>query len=614
MATGLPVSRVVNVTVNLSPKSAVYRNFGALLIISSESVVDVNQRIVEYDGLDALASAFGVNSPTYAAADLFYSQVPQPQLCYVGRWAQTAAAGLLHGAILTPLQQQIAAFQAVTNGAMFVLVDGVPYALTGLNFSAANNLNGVAYIVQTALQAAGAAGARVIWGAINQRFDVVSGTTGVASSVSYVRAPTGTDVVTFTANPAAGSSLTLNGSAVTLVASAPTGNQALIGATLAATLTNLAQAINTSVDPQVSKFSAYATATQLYVWADAPGTAGNALTVAASISPALNGTVLNPTLVGGAGTDISVLLGLSVTPTATGSNASQPVPGVAPESLTQAVKILDNQSGLWYGAMVATATPPSDADHTSAAAYVEGATQARIYGITTQNTNVLDGTRSDDICSVLQSLGFSRTFIQYSSSSPYAVASMFGRAFTVNFDGSNTTLTLKFKQEPGVVAEYLTSDQANVLESKNCNVFVAYANDTAIIEQGVMANGYFFDERHGADWLQNRLQTDLFNLLYTSPTKIPQTDDGQHLLLGQCNASVQAAVTNGLVAPGVWNAAGFGVLAQGDTLTTGYYFYSDSYANQSQANRDARKAMPIQGAVKLAGAIHSVDCAVLVNR
>jgi hypothetical protein len=34
-----------------------------------------------------------------------------------------------------------------------------------------------------------------------------------------------------------------------------------------------------------------------------------------------------------------------------------------------------------------------------------------------------------------------------------------------------------------------------------------------------MANGDFFDERHGLDWLQNYVQTNLYNLLYTSPPK-----------------------------------------------------------------------------------------------
>ncbi|EBC2494115.1 DUF3383 family protein, partial [Salmonella enterica subsp. enterica serovar Newport] len=116
--------------------------------------------------------------------------------------------------------------------------------------------------------------------------------------------------------------------------------------------------------------------------------------------------------------------------------------------------------------------------------------------------------------------------VQYSTSSKYAALSAFGRAFTVNFNGSNTTITLKFKQEPGITYETLTTDQAAVLDAKNCNVFVYYQNDTAILQQGVMSSGDFFDERHGLDWLQNYVQTNLYNLLYTSTTKVPQTDAG----------------------------------------------------------------------------------------
>ncbi|ELJ9363915.1 DUF3383 family protein, partial [Salmonella enterica] len=65
----------------------------------------------------------------------------------------------------------------------------------------------------------------------------------------------------------------------------------------------------------------------------------------------------------------------------------------------------------------------------------------------------------------------------------------FGRAFTVNFNGSNTTITLKFKQEPGVTYETLDLSQAKALDAKNCNVYVYYQNDTAILQQGVMSSG-----------------------------------------------------------------------------------------------------------------------------
>lgn len=97
----------------------------------------------------------------------------------------------------------------------------------------------------------------------------------------------------------------------------------------------------------------------------------------------------------------------------------------------------------------------------------------------------------------LKAGSFGRTFWQYSSTSKYAAISAFGRGFTVNFNGFNTAITLKFKQEPGITYEVLTSPQAAAIDASNGNVFVYYANDTAILQQGVMANGDFFDERHG---------------------------------------------------------------------------------------------------------------------
>jgi hypothetical protein len=505
MPTGLDLSRVVNVSINLSPTLATYRNFGDLVIIGSTNVIDTSERIRLYNDLPSIATAYGTTAPEYLAASLFFAQSPQPAEIYMARWAQTATNAILHGSIQTPLQQQIANFQAITTGAFKINVDGTPYSLSALNFSGASNLNGVASIIQTALRTAGAANATVVWGSINSRFDVLSGTTGTASTVSYATAPT-------------------------------------------------------------------------------------------------------------SGTDISVLLGLSATPNALGAAARPPVPGLAAESLTNAVSAIANASGAWYAAVVATATPPADADHLAVAAFIEGSTPTRMYGITTQNTTVLDPTQSTDICSVLFALGYKRTFTQYSSYNPYAVVSMFGRAATVNFNGYNTALTLKFKQEPGVIAETLTASQATALEAKNCNVFVNYDNATAILEQGVMANGFFFDEVQGADALQNQLQIDLYNLLEGSFTKIPQTDAGQNLLITQCYATATRFISNGWIAPAIWYTQGFGTLVTGQKLNTGVYFYSDSFDLQSQTDRVARKSMPIQGAITLSGAIHTINCAIQINR
>ena len=171
-----------------------------------------------------------------------------------------------------------------------------------------------------------------------------------------------------------------------------------------------------------------------------------------------------------------------------------------------------------------------------------------------------------------------------------------------------------FKQEPTIAPEYLRLSQANALKGNNVNVFAQYQNDTAILQHGNMSGGWFIDERHGLDWLQNQVETDLWNLLYTTNTKIGQDDAGMTAILSTVNGSLDKAVRNGLVAPGVWNGDEFGELKKGDTLSTGYYVYIVPLEEQSQSDREARKAPPIQIAVKLKGAVHFIDATITVNR
>jgi hypothetical protein len=297
----------------------------------------------------------------------------------------------------------------------------------------------------------------------------------------------------------------------------------------------------------------------------------------------------------------------------TADDASAPVNGIEAASLAQTVQDIAERSAVWYG--LALAADAADDDIVAAADIIEAQSVSRIFGVTLQDTRVIDSSIDDDLASRLQAKNLARTLSQYSTHNAYAVVSAMARAFTVDFTAQNTVITLKFKTEPSVTPEGLNESQAQTLIEKHCNVFVKYNNDTAIIQQGVMANGDFFDERHGLDWFQNYLQTNLFNLLYTSQTKIPQTDAGVNMLLTNVEASSDQAVTNGLLAPGVWRSTvEFGSLKHGDTLTKGYYAYALPVSNQAQAEREARKAPTIQLAAKLAGAIHYADVIVNVNR
>ncbi|EDU7785052.1 DUF3383 domain-containing protein [Salmonella enterica subsp. enterica serovar Oranienburg] len=285
------------------------------------------------------------------------------------------------------------------------------------------------------------------------------------------------------------------------------------------------------------------------------------------------------------------------------------------ETLLQAVNaLLDYNS--WYGLHLAVpvADYPDDADLISVSSAIESATVSRILAITSSEADILSSAVETDLATKLKAAKYSRTYIQYSSTSPYAALSAFGRAFTVNFTGSNTTITLKFKQLPGITYETIGTSQANALEAKNCNFYVYYENDTAILEQGVMCNGDFFDERHGLDWLQNAVQTADYNTLYTSTTKIPQTDAGTTTRIANIEKVLDVADKSGLFAPGIWTGGPMGQLGTGDTLTKGYYTWADTVDNQLQTDREARKGVPIQVAAKLAGAVHYGDVAITVVR
>ncbi|MDR1020506.1 MAG: DUF3383 domain-containing protein [Synergistaceae bacterium] len=309
-----------------------------------------------------------------------------------------------------------------------------------------------------------------------------------------------------------------------------------------------------------------------------------------------------------AGTDISAMMKL------TEGLAPEPVQGADAETPAEAVARAAEMSGEWYGLMFAAETEITDDENIEVSGFIEGTSQSRIFGITSSSSLMLEATVDTDIASALKKLGYKRSFVQFSTRNPYAVASMFGRAFSVNFNANRSAITLKFKQEPGVVYEQITESRAQALAAKNANVFAYYNTDQAILQEGTMANGAFFDEVHGTDWLQNALQIELWNALYQSKTKIPQTNAGMNILATVCKKVCEEGQNNGLIADsGTWNADGFGELERGDVIP-GFYIYFQDVNLQPQSEREQRKATAIQIAIKLAGAIHFVDVIVDVNR
>ena len=169
MANGLPVSRLINVTINMSPLAAQGASLNTALLLGSSAVIDTGERMRAYGGIDAVAADFGTTAPEYRAALLYFQQTPQPSQLYIGRWAKGATSATLRGAVLSAAEKQLSAWTAVTAGAFALTVDGTAKSISGLDFSGATNLNGVASIISTALVSAS-----VLWN--GSQFVVTSNT------------------------------------------------------------------------------------------------------------------------------------------------------------------------------------------------------------------------------------------------------------------------------------------------------------------------------------------------------------------------------------------------------------------------------------------------------
>lgn len=481
--TGLPTSKIVRVTISSSPTFPAGKGFGLLLIIGRSAVLPVGNRLRFYSDADAVAADFGSNAEEAIAANIFFQQNPHAAEVAVGRRFDAAAPGSLMGSV--NYEQSLAAWQAVTTGAFDIHIDGTLHTVNHLDFSGAANLNAVAAIIQTGLQAV-AAGATVVF--TGTRFIISSGTTGSASSVGYSSA-------------------------------------------------------HVDLLPYIGH------------------------------------------MIGSDATDLGVLSA-----------------GVDVETITDSLNALQAVDASWYGFGFTKEITDDDIEEASAWANA----RVKIFGYSTSDSNVQDGGADNDIASTLKGLMARRTFGVWEQGNPYAHFSAFARAFAVDFTQQNSTLTLKFKVLPGISPTQITDSQQAALVAKNINYYT-YFGDSAMLAEGVMADGTFFDEVHGLDWLQNTIETNVFGYLYTTPTKIAQTDAGVSRLVLEVEKALEAGVNNGLLAPGVWDGGDLGQVKSEDYLPRGYYVYAQPVAQQSRSDREARKAPPIQFIACGAGAIHSAN-------
>lgn len=201
----------------------------------------------------------------------------------------------------------------------------------------------------------------------------------------------------------------------------------------------------------------------------------------------------------------------------------------------------------------------------------------------------------------------------YSAAGNRQLASTYmARAHTVNFNAENSALTMQLK-ELTVSAETYTETVVANAKAVGLDIYTTIKNVAVVLTSG--AND-FMDNRYNIIAFIDAVQTDIFNLLKQTGTKIPQTQRGVNQLIDQGEKTTRGFVRAGVFAPGTWSSPDyFGDL---DTFNrgieeSGFYWLAGSLADQPQADRQDRKSPVLQAAVKNAGAIHSVDIIINFN-
>lgn len=297
------------------------------------------------------------------------------------------------------------------------------------------------------------------------------------------------------------------------------------------------------------------------------------------------------------GTDIAPLLGLSGAAVGTASGL---------EAIRDAI-LRTYQSVPYVGIVVNVI--PTDSELPALAALVQSVDKIFFYGES-------DTAKIAGIMTTLKNSGYSQTrALLRTVSDTEAIdfaAAYAGRGLSVDFTGDSTVQTMHLKQIVGFVGDPgLTESIVTACQAAGVDVYA----DFGVPKTFTSGANKYFDEVYIGLAFKFAIRVAGFNFLAQTSTKIPQTEIGMNGLKGAYRKVVQQFVGNGAFAPGAWNGTTFGDPQDfiRNVKDNGYYIFSQSIAQQSQAVRESRAAPLVQIACKSAGAIHSSNVFLFVE-
>lgn len=200
MTSGLAVTNVVDVEIIVKDASTQSGDFGLACFMGTSNVIPLNERVRAYTDSTSILSDFGAASQEFIAGNTWFSQQPSPPQLLIGRWVNADQSGQVQTDTVT---QGIGAIELITDGSFNISIDGDAQDILSNDFTGVTDLDDIAAVLQTNIQAIGTGGfTAATVQSVNGGFLITSGTTGATSLVTLpipVVPPTGTDLTVITA-------------------------------------------------------------------------------------------------------------------------------------------------------------------------------------------------------------------------------------------------------------------------------------------------------------------------------------------------------------------------------------------------------------------------------
>lgn len=267
-------------------------------------------------------------------------------------------------------------------------------------------------------------------------------------------------------------------------------------------------------------------------------------------------------------------------------------------------KVLDKTNS-FYGIYAAGVSSASD--YVAIDTYIRSSEHTMVQfvpAVGTVDSAVDDGSVMD----LLHEAESDRSMVIYlgSSGDTSQAAAFMGMAMGLQASHADSSFMLCYQKCSGVSALTLSQEDVDDIQDLNGNVQIFRGYTHVLFEKGTMASGIRYDDILYLDMIANALQEEAISMIAESGVKLPQTDDSTAQFINRFGSILMGYTERNILATGKWRGLDIGPLSTGDYLENGYKMWADSYDMQSDADRAARKAMPINVALNFAGAIESI--------